>query len=294
MQSQAAATEYNFAWRLNGDTQVAPLQVFDNGESIWLQFPQGQAVPAIFRYTPRGYLPVAFRHEGPYAVVAGNADKLMFRGGHLKAYAHRQNVEHLSDPEPSAQPDKATAYPLDPSGVPAPGYRRAEVTSPILDTPTHIAEKVSATQQLKASEPHAIAAHVIPGRDTKAPSLSRPKTEAAPESATHALPGAALHAQPLAVFDVGPNDQNLRVALQRWSKAAGWTFNAEQWAVAVDVPIAAKASFSADYVTSVQSLVSATELSDHPLQPCFYSNQVLRVVPYSQPCDRTAVPGDAQ
>jgi hypothetical protein len=39
---------------------------------------------------------------------------------------------------------------------------------------------------------------------------------------------------------------------------------------------------------AVRHLLAATELSERPLQPCFYSNQVLRVVPYAQACDRTA------
>jgi hypothetical protein len=38
-------------------------------------------------------------------------------------------------------------------------------------------------------------------------------------------------------------------------------------------------------------LIEATELSDRPLQPCFYANQVLRVVPLAEACDRTLAEG---
>ncbi len=94
-----------------------------------------------------------------------------------------------------------------------------------------------------------------------------------------------------ALFSVSPADVHLRQALVRWSGISGWHFQSEFWAIDVDIPVSAIASFGDDFVSSVQSLVASTELSDRPLQPCFYSNQVLRVVGASEPCDRTAVPG---
>ena len=92
-------------------------------------------------------------------------------------------------------------------------------------------------------------------------------------------------------YAVTAEDQHLRQALVRWSKISGWRFQPEHWSVDVDIPLSAGASFTDDFVTSVQALLMSTELSDRPLQPCFYSNQVLRVVPYAEPCDRTVVPG---
>lgn len=89
-------------------------------------------------------------------------------------------------------------------------------------------------------------------------------------------------------YDVGPADGTLRAALSRWARASGWTFQPEHWAVDVDIPINGSASFPGGFTHAVESLVAATELSDRPLQPCFYANQVLRVVPYAQPCDRSA------
>ena len=88
-------------------------------------------------------------------------------------------------------------------------------------------------------------------------------------------------------YDVGPADGTLRAALSRWARASGWTFQPEHWAVDVDIPINGSASFPGGFTQAVESLVAATELSDRPLQPCFYANQVLRVVPYAQPCDRS-------
>lgn len=91
--------------------------------------------------------------------------------------------------------------------------------------------------------------------------------------------------QPL--FAVSHTDLHLRQALTRWAGLSGWRFEPEHWAVDIDIPLSASAKFSEDFVSSVQALLAATELSDRPLQPCFYSNQVLRIVPAAEPCDRT-------
>ena len=93
------------------------------------------------------------------------------------------------------------------------------------------------------------------------------------------------------LYSVTPDDGHLRQALSRWTGLSGWRFQPEHWVVDVDVPISAGAAFGDDFVEAVQQLVAATELSDRPLQPCFYSNQVLRVVAASEPCDRTTASG---
>jgi len=94
---------------------------------------------------------------------------------------------------------------------------------------------------------------------------------------------------PTPIFQVSPTDGTLRAALARWANTAGWTFAFEHWAVAVDIPIVAAAAFPLPFEEAVQELVASTVLSDQPLRPCFYSNQVLRIVTHTQPCDRSAV-----
>jgi hypothetical protein len=80
----------------------------------------------------------------------------------------------------------------------------------------------------------------------------------------------------------------MRRVLLRWAAGAGWTFGPEHWAVDVDIPLAGGADFGADFKGAVRGLMAATELGERPLQPCFYANRVLRVVPAAQACDRSA------
>lgn len=87
-------------------------------------------------------------------------------------------------------------------------------------------------------------------------------------------------------WSVSTNDGTIREALTRWAKKAGWTFEAEHWSAKVDIPLTASATFGGDFKEAVQQLVGTTELTDTPLQPCFYSNRVVRVVPYNEACDR--------
>lgn len=104
---------------------------------------------------------------------------------------------------------------------------------------------------------------------------------------------APAHTQPTSQvsYAITNTDKNLRQALARWSGLSGWRFQVEHWAVDVDIPLTATAHFSDDFVGSVRALIEATELSERPLQPCFYANQVLRVVPITEACDRTVADG---
>lgn len=118
-----------------------------------------------------------------------------------------------------------------------------------------------------------------------------------PESKAVALPVAPIPdtvqhtAASAPEFAVSPEDGNLRLALVRWAEVAGWTFRSEHWAVDVDIPLAGAAAFGAMFKPAVRHLLAATELGDRPLQPCFYVNQVLRIVPFAQRCDRSTTPG---
>lgn len=236
----AAAAQYSFAWRLSGDRAVAPLQVFDNGRRMWLQFGSARALPAIFERRPSGDRPVPYTREGPYVVLQGVWPLLVLRGGRLSSIVERVDAVAAPIPETDVESQPAAAS-ADPLTVPA----------------------RTAASSLTQAEPESVAALTAVSFPT-------------------------LPQEPSTRYSVTPKDINLRTVLSRWAIQAGWTFEPEHWAVNADIPIAGSASFEPGFKTAVQQLMASTELADRPLQPCFYSNRVLRVVPYAQPCDRTA------
>lgn len=98
-------------------------------------------------------------------------------------------------------------------------------------------------------------------------------------------------APPVASFEVKTSDRSVREALSRWAKAAGWVHEPAHWALDKDFPIAAAAGpevFGPDFKGAVRVLLSSTELTDRPVQPCFYTNHVVRVIPKAELCDKTA------
>ncbi|WP_406741291.1 TcpQ domain-containing protein, partial [Bordetella pertussis] len=60
-------------------------------------------------------------------------------------------------------------------------------------------------------------------------------------------------------FRAAPPDLTLRAVLARWARAAGWTFEAEHWALDVDIPLAGKAELPGDFKTAVRALLAATD-----------------------------------
>ena len=66
----------------------------------------------------------------------------------------------------------------------------------------------------------------------------------------------------------------------------GWTFEGEHWALGSDIPVTGSASLGTDFKGAVRTLLASSELTDLPAQPCFYSNNVLRIIPINELCAR--------
>jgi len=228
--SASSEGRFRFDWRMSGDPEVAPAQVFDNGRRMWLQFEPGQAIPAIFgRKEEGGYQLLDYRREGPYVVLEAVWRSLQLRGGALVS-----DIELL---------DGMAAAPSIPVLAPTP------------------------------------------------PPAEEPQAQGVASAESPAVPSTIHEPDVGTVYEVGPADQNMRRALAKWAGHAGWTFDVEHWAVDADIPLTGSAQFRSNFKQAVQALMQATELGDRPLQPCFYSNKVLRIVPYAQPCNRLAVAG---
>lgn len=255
-----AKGDFNFDWVLSGDRSIAPLQIFDNGQQTWLQFASGSPVPALFARTSAAAEPgdrlLLPRKMGDFVVVDEVPEALIFRGGHLQAQARRTTM-------PSRVPlDSAASL--------------SELPLPDAVTPIDPASSASYVEHPETALLVSQVAEQIPGTGV-IPEAALPESEELPTR----LPVAGIQ------FTVSRSDGTLRQALSRWAREAGWDFGAEHWMVEVDIPIIGAASFNEPFVQAVQALVASTELAERPLQPCFYSNRVLRVVPYAQPCNRS-------
>lgn len=259
--ARPAAQGFRFDWQLSGDPAVAPMQVFDDGKETWLQFAPGQVLPAIFGIDGGGERALPYLRRDPYVVLAGGWNGLAFRGGRLAARAQRLQAVAETGAEPAP-----------PS--PEPMAQRIAVPTP-----------PAAVGTLAASGPLAAIAASPDAGGGQAAAL--PDASAAPRPALDNPADSAL------LYRAAPPDATLRAVLARWARMAGWTFLPQHWAVDVDIPLSATAEFPGDFKSAVRDLLGATELAEKPLQPCFYGNKVLRVVPLAQSCTRMAAPGGA-
>jgi hypothetical protein len=103
-------------------------------------------------------------------------------------------------------------------------------------------------------------------------------------------PAPAPAPAPTQTFEVTAGDRSVREVLARWARTAGWTHEPVHWALDRDHPIQGAAGaelFGADFRSATRKLLSSTELTDRPVQPCFYLNKVVRVIPRAELCDRT-------
>ncbi|MGE4340429.1 MAG: TcpQ domain-containing protein [Pigmentiphaga sp.] len=249
--ASVAHAAYDFAYRLWGDRRVAPIQIFDDGRQTWLQFSPGQVVPAVFAGRDAESLVLAPHvQQGPYLVLEGTAARIELRIAEIVARA-----DYAGD-RPRTWGDSLAAVP--PPGQALVGGPAAVMPAWPAGTPE---APVAAMRVETPSAGPAVVATVEP-----------------------MPPAAALE------FDAALADGNIRRVLERWARAAGWWFQAEHWAVDVDIPLIGAASFGPDFRNAVRGLLASTELGERPLQPCFYANRVLRVVSLSQACDRTLAP----
>jgi hypothetical protein len=86
----ASSAAYNFGWTVTGADQAKPIQVFDDGSKVFVQFTDMKHVPAIFGETPTGTrVLLRWDLQFPYAVIARPEKTLVFQMGTYEARAQR-------------------------------------------------------------------------------------------------------------------------------------------------------------------------------------------------------------
>lgn len=118
--------------------------------------------------------------------------------------------------------------------------------------------------------------------------FAQPKAVTPAYTAPAPMTSTAPAAQPVG-FSVTRQDKTIREVLSRWAAQAGWTHAPSHWTIDQDITVEGEAAadvFGGDFRKAVRILISSTELTDRPVQPCFYTNKIVRVVPIAAMCDR--------
>lgn len=253
-----AAGAFDFNWRLSGERAIAPVQVFNNQQQVWLQFRPEQHLPAIFAYQRGQYHAVKYQHFEPYVVIEGQWRELLFQGGRLQAQARHESVQQpqITEMPPRVPKQAQTKTPSHPK------HPKPLVVQDEPSTSDRNAQTAAGGDPVQKAEKPAQPSQALP-KETRA--LSAP-------------------AQSTQRFEIGPADETMRQALQRWAKQANWHFTNEHWGLEVDYPIMNTAQFQGPFEQSVEQLLKSAQLGAQPLRACFYSNQVLRIIPEPQSC----------
>nr|WP_322093206.1 transglycosylase SLT domain-containing protein [Paraburkholderia bannensis] len=80
---------YSFGWTVSGADDVKPVQVFDDGAKVYVQFSDMKRPPAIFADTPRGRVLLRWEAQPPYAVISSLERTLIFQIGTTEARAQK-------------------------------------------------------------------------------------------------------------------------------------------------------------------------------------------------------------
>ncbi|WP_256258955.1 TrbG/VirB9 family P-type conjugative transfer protein, partial [Burkholderia ubonensis] len=150
------AGAYNFGWTVTGAEQAKPIQVFDDGAKVYVQFSDMKRVPAIFADTPGGRVLVPWEPQFPYAVLARPAQALIFQLGAYEARAQRGTPGPLMPAGAAAQRTAATAA----ASAPPPAQRTAETarSNASADALWYVTKSSAAPTPLPAAVPVAAAA----------------------------------------------------------------------------------------------------------------------------------------
>ena len=262
-----AQTRFDFSYAVS-DSRI---NVFDDGQTTRLQLPEGLVLPAVIARTPAGEEILTPRRDGVYLVVDGlHAQIALMWANNRQVHIQytgalsltRQGRAAAHAALPPTQTSQAQAAPLQ---VPttSPATRQQALASVI---------EVAAQTSVQTLDLQPTAKPAVTVATSVAAVVVTPASEPAPS-------------QPAPTFAVRQRD-TIRETLGRWAQDAGWTHLPEHYTVDFDIQILGTVAPYTDFRAGVKSLLATTSMTERPLQPCFYSNQVLRVVLRTQRCDQ--------
>lgn len=279
--ANANISELDFRYNFSGDPSLKPLRVYNNSITTTIEFAQ----------TPD--------NKQPTLQIDGAGKYLTSTVKYVKD-PDRLIVDGLFDSAvltySGAKKGSVTIERLVKTGTSSKGL----ILPPLKPEPVQAQPKVAELPVSASTAPRLGGAAVVQSAPTppvvQAEGFTKPVTSTSPVAPTPVVaapPIAVAPPKPLPppvpTWTVSPQDKTIREALKNWTVRAGWTFEPEYWALAMDIPVTASATFSGDFKSAVRQLIATTELSDTPSQPCFYLNRVVRVVPINQVCDQMSV-----
>ncbi len=264
-QAQAQAQQFDFRYRVSD----ARINVFDDGRQTRLQLPEGTPLPVILATHADGQRILSPQRDGLYLVLDGVHAQLMLvwaNGREVQAqYQGDMAPERLGRPGSYGPIGPAAAMAPQPSPVPAQSASTADIRSA-----ARVAGQVQAPS-LEARPPVAV--------PQQAPSPAQVPPGTSPEGVQAAAPAPTT-------FTVRQRE-SVRETLMRWAQDAGWTFLPEHYTPDFDVQILGDLPAPyVDFRAGVRALLDSTAITGRALQPCFYSNKVLRVVLRTQRCNQ--------
>ncbi len=264
-QAVTAQTRFDFSYAVS-DSRI---NVFDDGQTTRLQLPEGLVLPAVIARTPAGEQILTPRRDGVYLVVDGVHAQMAL----VWANNRQVQIQYMGAMTDLRQGRAAAHAAL------APAQTTQAQAAPVQVATTAPASR----QQALASAVQVAAQASVPSLPVQAVAAASVPQTAAAVAAVAAV--ATEPAKPAPTFSVRQRE-SIRETLARWSQDAGWTHLPEHYTVDFDIQILGSVEPYTDFRAGVRALLATTSMTERPLQPCFYSNQVLRVVLRTQRCDQ--------
>lgn len=315
---QAQAGPINFDYRVSGDRQARPVQVFDDGRRTYFQFAAGSAIPVLFAGGDgQAVLPEV---EGPYHVVDGVPG--VFR---LQLAVHRARVEPhgaAAAAGPSGAPEGGRATPGgyavpvrgDSGGGPprgdadahvvvfdprqaAPGRRAsAQLQRWLMTCDPEAAYLVTAGRGELASRRQRFVVQALVTRGVRPTRIALARTDDGVHDAADAVSirprdGGPAEATPSPTasdgrplpnrFDLLLTDRTVADALHRWARHAGYRVD---WQATVQAPVTGEVTLAAlTFPEAAAQVIAGLQRAGYPLRLALGADQVARVLPATHP-----------